>query len=145
MRPVIAVMLLFAATGCAFGEEKQRVADRASFVADLIRLGRDGEFGVVGLAPAGKKTRVLIEVFDPPSGPQAAEIRRGNCDVLDGATAYRLTPVSDGFSETTVDVSLQHLRRTGYAVLVGIPATHLGGLCGDLYRSQPPGAAPTFD
>ena len=58
---------------------------------------------------------------------------------------YPLNAVEDGVSEKIVDVSLSHLRRAGYLVMVGAPGPHLGGLCGDLYRSQPPDAAPTFD
>lgn len=140
-----AAVTCFAAPACSFGGEEQGAAERADYVTDLIRLGRDDERrGVVGLERAGQRTRVLIEVFEPERERMTAEIQSGNCDVL-GTTVYALNVVEDGVSETVVDVSLSHLRRAGYLVLVGAASPHLGGLCGDLYRSQPPDAAPTFD
>jgi hypothetical protein len=146
MRVAVAAVVMCLLVGCSLSDEDEpSSATKANFVSDLIRLGKDEQYGVVGLVRAGEKTRVLIEVVDPPSDQQSAEIRRGNCHVLDGATVYRLKTVVEGSSETIVDVPLSHLRRTGYAVLVGVPSPHIASLCGDLYRSKPPNAAPTFD
>jgi hypothetical protein len=145
MRMLLAVALALAASGCSLGGGEESARAEADFVTDLIKLGRDDEqFGVVGLERAGQKTRVVIEVFDPERPLLEAEIQSGNCDVL-GSVVYPLNAVEDGVSETIVNVSLTHLRRAGYLVMVGPPGPHLGGLCGDLYRSRPPDAAPTFD
>jgi hypothetical protein len=146
MRVAVAAAVMSLLAGCSLSDEDEPSSvAKANFVSDLIRVGQDEQYGVVGLVSARDKTRVLIEVVDPPSDPQTAEIRQGNCYVLDGATAYRLKTVVGGSSETVIDVPLSHLRRAGYAVLVGVPSPHLPSLCSDLYRSKPPDAAPTFD
>jgi hypothetical protein len=140
-----AVAAVTCLTACSFGGDEQSAAERADYVTDLIRLGREDErHGVVGLESVGRKTRVLVEVFEPQHPRLEAEIQSGNCDVL-GSAVYPLNSVEDGVSETVVNVSLSHLRRAGYLVMVGDPGPRLGGLCGDLYRAQPPDAAPTFD
>jgi hypothetical protein len=146
MWAVVAAAVLLALSGCMFGGgEKESAAASADFVTGLIKLGREDEqHGVVGLERAGQKTRVLIEVFEPERPLLEAEIQSGNCDVL-GSVVYPLNAVRDGVSETIVNVALGHLRRAGYLVMVGAPGAQLGGLCGDLYRSRPPDAAPTFD
>lgn len=151
MRAVLAVALALAVTGCNFGDDEEPSAlERADFVVDLDKgstLESDEGLGGVALTERGAKTLVTIEVADPPGPTQQAEIRRGNCDVIDVAVAYRLSPVEDGLSETVVDVPLRELRRAGYLVMVhDVPSEEqLGALCGDLARSQPPSAAPTFD
>jgi hypothetical protein len=142
-----ALILVFAVSGCSLGgdDEPESAVASSQFVTELIRLGREGERGRVGISSAGSKTTIVVEVSDPAEERLDAEVRRGNCDVMDGATAYALQPVTAGVSKTVVDVPLSHLRQTGYLVLVGIPSSHVGGLCADLARAQPPSAAPTFD
>jgi hypothetical protein len=145
MRPLATAAVLLALAGCMVGGDEESATANADFITDLIKLGREDEpYGVVGLQRVGQKTRVLIEVFEPERPLLEAEIQSGNCDVL-GSVVYPLNAVRDGRSETVVNVGLGHLRRAGYLVMVGPPGPHLGGLCGDLYRSRPPDAAPTFE
>jgi hypothetical protein len=144
-----ALILVFSVSGCSFGgdDESESAVASSEFVTELIRLGREGEHGRVGISAAGSKTTIVVELSDPGEESLNAEVRRGNCDVIDGATAYPLQPVTAGVSRTVVDVPLAHLRQTGYLVLVGLASQHFGvsGLCADLAQSQPPSAAPTFD
>ena len=122
-------------------------ASEADFVVALNGISGGGEQGgLVELRAAGpRRTIVAVEVFEP-TGADISEVRVGNCDLLDGSAAYGLESVVKGRSETTLDVPLSLFRRTGYSVVVRRPTPGLSGaLCGDLARSQPPGAAPVFD
>lgn len=150
MRTALAVVLVsVAAAGCSLrgkdGEPESATASSA-FVADLIRLGQERTFGRVGLTAVQGRTRVVVEVDEASAARTAPHITTGNCDVLGSGVVYVLRPFRDRVSETLVDVGLAPLRRMGYVVLVGDPRFGPGGgLCGDLARSQPPGATPTFD
>lgn len=120
---------------------------KADFVVALAGLGGDDQDqGLVELRAAGeRKTVVAVEVFEPREG-EVAEVRGGNCDLMDGSAAYALEPMLDGRSETTLDVPLAPFRRSGYLVMVRRPAPGLSGaLCADLARSQPPDSAPVFE
>jgi hypothetical protein len=143
---VVALLTTLLLQGCAFGSdgEPDEIA-KSDFVVGLIRLGGDREYGRVGLDRIGNaKTRVLIDVAEQAATRLLAEIHTGNCDVL-GVAVYRLSPVRDGASETTVNVAVDELRRAGYTVMIRKSDEGVGGLCGDLAKSQPPSAAPTFD
>jgi hypothetical protein len=145
MRVAVALALTLVLPGCGLwhSDEKTSVAQQADFVADLIPLGKAEPAGVVGLSSGhAGKTVVLIEVATRADS-QVAEIGSGNCDVL-GTAVYGLNPLRDGRSETTVNAPIRELRRGGYYVLVSGAGGGPGGLCGDLARSQPPSAAPTF-
>jgi hypothetical protein len=140
---LFAFALILTSCGLWDSQKDTSQARSAEFVVDLIPLGGEEPGGVVGLTrgPEGK-TLIAVEVT-VPAGSQVAEVGSGNCDVL-GTSVYGLNPLLDGRSETTVDAPLRELRRAGYYVLVSDPGHGPGGLCGDLARSQPPSAAPTF-
>jgi hypothetical protein len=147
-----AVFAVLALTGCSLGggDEEEGATAKADFVVNLddgSTLAAEDDLGTVGLTSRDRKTVVTIEVANPGKGRRQAEIRRGNCESIDAGITYMLGPVVDGKSETVVDTPLRVLRRGGYLVMVhDVPAeARIDGICGDLYRSQPPSAAPTFD
>jgi hypothetical protein len=142
---LLAVLISLTVAGCSLGEDEPESAVAASqFVTELVRLGSDDEHGRVGLSAVGDKTRVVVEMSEPPLNPREVEIHSGNCDVL-GTAVYALQPLEDGVSTTVVDIGLESLRRMGYTVMVPDASGRPGGLCGDLAQAQPPSAAPTFD
>jgi hypothetical protein len=63
---------------------------------------------------------VHVSIMISPAGtePQPAHIHEGTCDNLDPNPAFPLENVVDGTSETDVDVSLDDLAVTSYAVNV---------------------------
>lgn len=146
MNRLLAVLVVSVTiAGCSLDEDKPESAVAGSqFITELIRLGGDDPYGRVGLSAVGNKTRVVVEVSEPPRDQREAEIDSGNCDVL-GTTVYALQPLRDGLSTTVVDIRLDALRRMGYTVMVPDASGGPGGLCGDLARAQPASAAPTFD
>jgi hypothetical protein len=138
------------AAGCSLGGDDEPRTAKGDFVVSLDRrstLEPESDFGAVGLIARDGKTIVTVEVSKPAAPRQQAEIRRGNCESIDLAITYQLEPLLDGKSETVVNAPLRVLRRGGYVVLVhDVPAeARIGDVCGDLAKSQPPSAAPTFD
>jgi hypothetical protein len=77
-----------------------------------------GESGTATLTKAGDtKTKVVLEVQGAPAGvSQPVHIHKGTCANLDPKPAYPLSPVVNGKSETTVNVSLDSLEKGGYAI-----------------------------
>jgi hypothetical protein len=144
MRSVVLVMLLaIGVAGCDLGDGNgdESAVDKAQFVTevaqpfqeDLVPLGR------VGLSrEGGSKTRIAIELDDPPEPILRAGIRRGSCGSTIGAgVVYPLEDVEDGESETVLDVPLRELRLGGYIVIIHpLAQTTVGGTCGDLTSAE---------
>lgn len=62
-------------------------------------------------------TQVVLTVTGQPAGvAQPVHIHKGTCANLDPKPAYPLSPLVDGKSETTVDVSLQTLQSSQFAI-----------------------------
>jgi hypothetical protein len=122
--------------GCGGGGERSAVAE-SQFIAEL---GEFGQAGLVGLsAERGGKTRIAVQVIDPPSSRLKAEIRRGGCGgpIFTGIE-YPLEDVREGESETVLDVPLDHLRRFGYIVLVRKESDDpsMSGVCANLTEAE---------
>lgn len=77
-----------------------------------------GESGTAVLTDLGDgRTQVALTVTGQPAGvQQPVHIHKGTCANLDPKPAYPLSPVVDGKSETTVDVSLQTLQSSQFAI-----------------------------
>jgi hypothetical protein len=84
-----------------------------------VQLGpqnNSGESGTAVLTDAGPKTKVVIEIKGAPAGVgQPVHVHKGTCAQLDPAPAYGLTTLTNGKSETTIDVPIGDLRK-GYAI-----------------------------
>lgn len=109
----------------------------------VVYMGADEDAGRIGLSAAGKdRTRLVIEVSDPPGSRQRAEIRTGACPP-DGpwglAVEYLLEDIVDGESETVVAAPLRALRLGGYLVFVhqGPVADNNFATCVDLTEAEP--------
>ena len=94
------------------------LAQRASpLTVRLIPQNNSGESGTAMLTEDGSKTKVVLAVNGAPPGVgQPVHIHKGSCANLDANPAYGLTTLTDGKSETTVDVPLTTLQNGGFAI-----------------------------
>lgn len=91
----------------------------APHMYQFLAQNASGETGSVSLKAAGAdSTVVTVALKGAPADPQPAHIHLGTCAKLDPKPAYPLTPVVNGASTTTVNVSLAKLTTGGYAVNV---------------------------
>jgi LPXTG-motif cell wall-anchored protein len=93
-------------------------AQAASVTVNLSPQNNSGESGTAVLTDLGNgKTQVVLTVTGQPAGvSQPVHIHKGTCANLDPKPAYPLSPLVDGKSETTVDVSLQTLQSSPFAI-----------------------------
>jgi len=78
-----------------------------------------GISGEVELSPTSEGAlEVEIEVDGSDGGPHPAHIHEGSCDDLNPEPAFPLEDVVDGESQTTVEISVEDLVATEYAVNV---------------------------
>lgn len=83
----------------------------------LTSQNNSGESGTAVLTEVGAKTKVVVAVNGAPAGVgQPLHIHKGTCAQLDPAPAFGLTTLTDGKSETTVDIPLTNLQQGGYAI-----------------------------
>jgi len=86
-----------------------------------INLGPQNSSGESGTATlsdvGGNKTKVVIAVTGQPAGvPQPVHVHKGTCAQLDPAPAYGLTTLTDGKSETVIDLPLSTLQKERFAI-----------------------------
>jgi hypothetical protein len=83
----------------------------------LAPQSNSGESGTATLSEQGTKTKVVVAVTGQPTGvAQPLHIHKGTCSQLDPKPAYGLATLTNGKSETTVDVSLTALKAGGFAI-----------------------------
>jgi hypothetical protein len=83
----------------------------------LTPQNNSGESGTATLTEVGAKTKVVVAVNGAPAGVgQPMHIHKGTCAQLDPAPAFGLTTLTNGKSETTVDIPLTNLQQGGYAI-----------------------------
>jgi hypothetical protein len=93
---------------------------------EMKGYNNSNEFGTGSLfAEEGGKTRVLMDTEGPfdREFEQPVAIYEGTCPEPSGEAAYELTILTDGFSETTLDVPLEDLQGGGYIIVVRKSAT----------------------
>lgn len=110
---VAIALAAFALTGCGSDDE----ASSDEVTVELSEEAGSGQTGTATLTADGEQTRVVIEIDgDPVSESQPAHIHEGTCDELTPEPAFGLPNVADGTSDTTVDVSLDTLTSSDYAI-----------------------------
>lgn len=84
-----------------------------------VPLGEQSASGISGeatLTAADGQTTVVVDLENAGEGPQPIHIHPGTCADLDPTPQYPLTDVTNGASETTVDVSLDALLDGEFAI-----------------------------
>ena len=110
-------------------------AGSQNFSVALNPPDEGGDMGSANVtAAAGEQVRITIQLDGAPEEALPAEIREGTCDDLGTEAVHELTEVEAGRSETLLDASMDELRTTPYAIVVG--ADHGGReayvACGEL-------------
>jgi hypothetical protein len=99
------------ASGC--GSASDDDAGRATDAPLVLELSEQNGSGQAGTATftrlAGDRTRIVLELTNPPPEPQPAHVHSGSCENL-GPPVVPLTNVEDGRSVTETDTPLGELR-----------------------------------
>lgn len=111
---LLALALATTALAACGGDDDGGGGDAIS--VSLSPVGDASQFGTATLTPEGDQTRVVLDVDSPVSNSQPAHIHEGTCADLDPEPAFGLPNVVDGRSESTVDVSLETLTASDYAI-----------------------------
>jgi len=86
-------------------------------IVKLTPMNSSDESGNATLTADGAKTKVLVEINGAPKGvAQPVHVHKGTCAQLDPKPAYGLTTLTDGKSETTIDVPLNTLQTGAFAI-----------------------------
>jgi Cu/Zn superoxide dismutase len=110
---VALALAMFALAGC--GGDDDAAGDEVT--VELAESADSGQTGTATLTAEGEQTRVAIEIDgEPVSESQPAHIHEGNGDSLTPEPAFGLPNVADGTSEATVDVALDTLTGSDYAI-----------------------------
>jgi hypothetical protein len=110
----VAVALAVLGLGACGGDDDEGeavVAGETTVSLELTEQNGSGQSGTATLTPAGdERTKIVMELSNPPAVPQPAHVHPGPCDDL-GDPVAALANVVRGRSETTVPLSFAELRR----------------------------------
>jgi hypothetical protein len=115
MTRTLALLAVLALVGCGGGRNGDDVAGASPLTLDLAAQSGSGQSGTAQLSTDGEKTRIIVELANPPDVPQPSHVHRGTCDEI-GDVIAPLENVVDGRAESGIDMSLQELRRGGLIV-----------------------------
>jgi hypothetical protein len=120
-----AAVSVLALAGCGGGDgggggAQQGGLEGSQAAVDMKGVNNSNEFGTASLFAEGDKTRVLIDTEGPfdREFQQPVGIYKGACPEPSGEPAYELTILTDGVSESTIDVPLAELQSGGYVIVV---------------------------
>jgi hypothetical protein len=102
------------------GGAEQGGVEGSSAAVEMTGYNNSNEFGTASLFAEDDQTRVLLDTEGPfdREFEQPVAIYKGTCPKPTGEPAYELNVLTDGFSETTIDVSLEELQAGGYIIVV---------------------------
>jgi hypothetical protein len=104
--------LLVALVACG-GDDS---AQPASLELQLREQNGSAQSGTATLASVdGDRTRIAVELSNPPQSPQPSHVHPGSCDDL-GPPVAALSDVVGGEAETVVELSLDELRTGEFVV-----------------------------
>lgn len=133
------LVTLFALAGAA--------SAAAPVTVTLSAQNNSGETGTAELTDmGGGKTKVVIMLKGQPAGvAQPAHIHEGTCSSLNPTPKYPLTAVSNGKSESTVNVALADLMAKPFAINVHKSAQEVSVYvaCGNITAQAAPGTTPS--
>lgn len=126
-------LVLFAMT--SFARVSGVSAQDDELTVDLNELNDSGVSGTATLTDNGDGTTTVSITVEGATGGHPAHIHEGTCDDLDPNPTYPLEDVdADGVSETDIDVTLEDLLASPYAINLHESATNLGTYvaCGEI-------------
>ena len=104
---LLAVVLL-GVVGCG-EDEDEAAAGGDELTLQLTEQAGSGQEGTATFTSVGAaRTRIVLELTNPPDVPQPAHVHSGSCDDL-GDPVVALTDVEDGRSETEAEMSVDQL------------------------------------
>lgn len=119
----------------------------ATVTITLSAQNNSGETGTAELTDmGGGKTKVVVTTKGQPAGvTQPAHIHEGTCTNLTATPKYPLTSLTNGKSETVVNVALADLLAKPYAVNVHKSAQEASVYvaCGNITAQAAPGTTPS--
>lgn len=120
-----ATVSVLALAGCGGdsggGGAAQGGLEGSQAAVDMKGVNNSNEFGTASLfAEEGGTTRVLIDTEGPfdREFQQPVAIYKGECPEPTGEPAYELTVLTDGVSESTVEVALAEIQTGEYVIAV---------------------------
>ena len=114
---MVALLVALALPGCGGGEEDAAAgSDDDALTLTLAEQAGSGQSGTATLTADGDdRTRVVVELSNPPGPSQPSHVHSGTCDDI-GAVVEPLESVEGGNSESIVPMSLKELQRGGLIV-----------------------------
>jgi Cu/Zn superoxide dismutase len=107
---VLAAAGLIGVAGCG-GSSADESAGGADLTLQLAEQNSSGQGGTATFTSLdGGRTRIVLELTNPPNTPQPAHVHSGTCDDL-GDPVVALASVEDGMSDTEVERSLEKLEQ----------------------------------
>lgn len=108
---VAALLVAFALPGCGGGEEEAEASAEDALTLTLAEQAGSGQSGTATLTADGdERTRVVVELSNPPGPAQPSHVHSGTCEDI-GAVVAPLESVEGGSAESVVSMSLKELRR----------------------------------
>jgi hypothetical protein len=114
---VAALLVVVALPGCGGGEDDAAASSSdEALTLTLAEQAGSGQSGTATLTADGDdRTRVVVELSNPPGPSQPSHVHSGSCDNI-GDVVAPLESLDDGRSESLVELSLDELRRGGLIV-----------------------------
>ncbi len=108
MAGVLAAAVLLGGVGCG-GDDGDDAGGDDELMLELAAQNGSEQEGTATFTPLGVgRTRIVMELTNPPDVSQPAHVHSGSCDDL-GDPVIALSDVEDGRSETEAPVSLEQL------------------------------------
>jgi hypothetical protein len=108
---IAALLVAFALPGCGGGEEEAEAGSEDALTLTLAEQAGSGQSGSATLTADGDdRTRVVLELSNPPGPSQPSHVHSGTCDDI-GAVVAPLESVEGGNAESVVQMSLKELQR----------------------------------
>lgn len=108
---IAALLVAFALPGCGGGEDEAEASAEDALTLTLAEQAGSGQSGTATLTADGdERTRVVVELSNPPGPSQPSHVHSGTCEDI-GAIVAPLESVEGGNAESVVAMSLKELQR----------------------------------
>jgi hypothetical protein len=109
MAGLLAAAVLLGGVGCGGGDGDDDAGSGDELRLELAEQNGSEQEGTATFTPLGVgRTRIVMELTNPPDVSQPAHVHSGSCDDL-GDPVIALSNVEDGRSETEASVSIEQL------------------------------------